>query len=101
MEFNAFVVVDNAVFSGGVSVPEWPPSTVVLWECAISGGGGKEMAMADTQFWCIRFCVNSVDLCQRVIELQSGLEAVCDEEKFVGGGRCGIVKGGWFGWWSE
>ena len=53
LEFNSFVVVNNAVASGGVSVPEWPPSTMVFWEGAISGGGGEEMAVIDTRVWCI------------------------------------------------
>ena len=34
-EFDVFVAVDNAVFPGGVSVPEWPPSTVVLGKGAV------------------------------------------------------------------
>ena len=54
VKFDAFVVVNNAVTSGGVSMPERPPTTVVFWECAVSGGGGEEMAIVDTRFWCIR-----------------------------------------------
>ena len=49
LKFDPFVVVDNAVASGGVPVPEWPPSTVVLREGAISGRGGEEVAVVDTR----------------------------------------------------
>ena len=50
LEFDAFVVVNNAVVSGGVSMPERPPSALVLWECAVSGGGGEEMTIVDACF---------------------------------------------------
>ena len=45
-ELDTFMVVNNAVVSGGVMMPEWPPSPVVVWESFVGGGGGKEMATA-------------------------------------------------------
>ena len=50
LEFNLFMVVDNAVFAGRAAVPEWPPAAVVLGKCAVGGGGGEKVAVVGTGF---------------------------------------------------
>ena len=47
MEFHAFVVADDAVRVGGITVPERPPTAVVLGERFVGERVGEEVTVID------------------------------------------------------
>ena len=55
--FYWFTIVDDAVFPGRVTVPERRPSALMFGKGFVGGWGCKEVAIINSGFICIVFCL--------------------------------------------
>ena len=79
-EFDSFMAVSNAVFAGGVAMPDGPPTTMLHRECFVGGGWAQEMATVGASGGGCGVGLGEVHLNEGAVGAQGLGRAIGDEE---------------------